>query len=263
ELNSDVGRDGAPKTVDEVIALLYPYSVSRSVNEIVTFFQSIAYEVTLDTLKELATHRLSYQLTRNDLIHIICGITIYYQTDEEKRFDLMDIIISFEDLHAGPPILYVVATNSLYVSAISTCVLWLQKRHAEIYKDEVINAYRHAFQQHQAEVLPQRLYKNGAVLDKKDAELLLWEAAKYNCNENVLRFLIHIGAEVNSEKEGMTPLMFVAQNGTAAQANVLIFAGATVSLKSSVTHKTALDYAIETNNVPVELYLRMNSAREE
>ena len=115
------------------------------------------------------------------------------------------------------------------------------------------------------EDLVQRLLEKGADPNIADSEggLALAEACiGATVNENIVRMLIEKGAKVNlTEANGLTPLMYIAENSKApvetrkAVAKMLLDAGADKTLKDK-KGKTALDWAKERKNTEIAEMLK-------
>jgi ankyrin repeat protein len=115
------------------------------------------------------------------------------------------------------------------------------------------------------EDLTQKLLERGADpnIADSDGSLALAEAMiGASLNENIVKMLLDKGAKVNQpEGNGMTPLMYIAENDKApvekrtAVAKMLLDAGADKTIKDK-KGKTALDWAKEKKNAEIAAMLR-------
>jgi ankyrin repeat protein len=246
-------------STNAIMPSLEALMASRSVDSIIRALNVLPYSQTLYILKQIASNGLSTQLTREDIIQIIYGITIYYRSDTKKQMEVMDIILNHTYLQTDtPPLLFIAGDNDFYVSMVPIFIAWAKQRQSKypkIFKSYIKKSYEYASHTNNKNVL-ENLYNNGAKLHKNQASLLLLDAAKNNQQEGILNFFLQAGANPDIEKNGMTPLMFIAKQGDVSRVPILLSAGATINKKSSKTGKRALDIAIEFKNVTVEIYLR-------
>lgn len=91
------------------------------------------------------------------------------------------------------------------------------------------------------------IIKGLSLLSKKDLNLFLMTAVKNN--RNFIDILIKSGADVNSNINGDTPLMWASYYGFTHIVKKLLQAGADVNIKSG--HETALSWALSKEHTEI------------
>lgn len=245
----------ATVSVDRAVQELAPFIQSRSKEQIVDSLEDVPVAQALAIIKKLLDES-QVLLTGSDLVAIIYGVMLYYPVDVQYQF--LDLIPAYPRLQGVEPLLFV-AAHSSYPQAIPTIRAWSKKRLSD---DGVARALTYAVEHDALDEL-RALHDNGITFTQGRATDLLWLAVNNNKSAVMVTYLINVaGAQVNSKKDGHTPLITAVEHNNMALVKTLVQLGAQVNMFVDPAVGTALQQAIHLGYTDIELYLRAHGARE-
>lgn len=250
-------------TVKQNVQQLLPLIESHSVEKEVELFGKTDFDRAYGLLKTL--HKKSDSLTpleRDEHLQVIFGVALLYSGNPEHQFKILDLIVENPQLHTGAPLAYVAAQSS-YPAAIAIILAWAESRLLKsqpLLQDMAGRSLRYAVKKNDLESL-KALHAHGATITPARATDLVWYAVTHKSSPEILQFLIGLGAQINDQRSGYTPLIKAVSLNNMAAVKTLVDAGADLSVIVNDEAGSAIQQAAGGGYTEIELYLRDKGAK--
>jgi hypothetical protein len=264
---SQENRSGlATLSPEEIITAITPLAQSRSIEKLVEKLQGIPASLARSIIQGLIHGEL---LPRNLLLQVIYGLSLQYP--EADRSALLDMLFLVPQWDEGIPLL-IVAAYSSYPQIIKSLIRWADTKiknkapQSQHLKRLLLNAFNYAVEHNKVRGLLV-MRQQGVPIKPQQATRMLLQAK----DPLVARFFIEVGADVNSAKKGITPLIQAVRNGNIDLVKALIANKAAVNAVADPAVGSALQAATQMQKkdskdaprfIAIEEYLRKHGAKE-
>ena len=250
--------------MSNVLRYLQPLTSSRSVEKIIETMKGLTAKRAVD-IAHVLINDAKGSLRLIDKKELLLGLALLYPEAADQDL-ILNLYVQDAQLHSGKPLL-VIAAQELYRADVPIILAWAQRMQTtlpvvpQVIKRIVADAFSYAIKHNDTKLFA-RLVQAGVELDAPLATALLWQVVDKTKDAAVVPLLVAAGANLNEVKNKKTPLIQAVMNGNKDAVEALAKAGADVNLMPDKAVGTALQNALITRNVAIELILRNYNARE-
>lgn len=247
-----------------VSSLLY----SGNIELIARVFCQLPVATTIQLIENVVIQ----ESTLNDAekIELLFAVSACYKSKKDK-YALFNLFLVYPEIYAKIPILFVCA-HSLYAKKIlSIFILWAQmqstiskNKFEESFIDMLLsNAILYALNQNDIEMFKVFAQQQVPISPQLATETMAEVIKKHKNSELISLLAVVFNGDINGSLEGKrTMLMYAVESGNKKAVEKLLNLGVDVHKILAPQIGSALDIAIENNEVNIELLLRSYGARE-
>lgn len=241
---------------NEVMRDIQPLDISGSVKAMGEFLTTLSLDQQLRILERIFNGKVS-ALTPEQKVEL--GIELLVKqaaTNQQDR--ILKTLIQYSSF-SKTPLLYI-AVNKKLSQAVPTITRFLKNDPAKLH-DAIYKALLFAIQKDNVPNFDALIQELKGITPAMATDLL-WDVLQENKDEKFIPILAGQKADLNSSKEGKTPLVAAVDANNAPLVNALLEKGADVNKFIDPAVGTPLQNALRKKYSSIELLLRKHGARE-
>lgn len=252
----------SPIKDDEAIKSIQAFDVSHSVKTMGNFIGKLPFAQELRILAKILNGQTS-ALSPEEKVELSLELVIKRSAVQEQKM-LLDTLMNYAGV-LKTPLLYI-AIDKQQIKAVPIIVQYFRNNPAQL-QENSYNALLHSIKQNNLKNFAQLVAALGGI-SKDMATRLLWDLLPENKDAQFIPVLVAQKADLNSAKDGKTPLIAAVDSGNVEMVQMLLDQGALPNKFADPAIGTPLqrelhkDSKVKGKNSTIELLLREHGARE-